>query len=950
MKNVFPGLGAGAALLVAAQAATQPVYINQGVMNDYPPPQIDATAFINYGTFYVSTALPYDFQSTLHFTNHGVMSGNPGFFFQTASSTQAPRPATSFVNDSGAQVSVSSHLIVNAANIQNRGLLSVGASGLLELQGQGVDVRHSRLEVRPTITGGFGDSDSVTETNFTPATGIYDNYWGGLTNATLNLPNFVTVQNDPFSVSVITPAHRVEDPFGWGTSRIGFQTTTVGAYTNALTETNQIIQAAFVGYDTNMLASRIRFSSLGSETGLQIISAEFTMPMTNSIDGTIRTETLYISDALGAYTNLVLLNSMDTKSTYRSRNYRVRLSPLQVFEDGDLGNAPLTSDLFSNQAYSNQTVDIFWSAYSPYVEGGALDATGVEGASVIDLPGRIEISGRTVDLRDARLRGNSSIRIESTGDVSDTSGTYIDAPNLVFNLTSASGDLLIRDITPDTITRFDGYVFLWSATWTNQSGTTTTNVEEDPANPGTMITNVATNTVDLQFHAFVVDGQQLGIVREVQTHGFSVHSTNVVVEDNVRAVGPLLLDAETVTLKGDLTFSGGDGHFAVTNAPRLRFLTNEGYFYIANTANFGQDRAKPYSTFVNRGTVDANAMRVRSDYFENSGRIQADGAFALEGKLGKFQHGRLSAGADVTLAVNDLKLNQFTNQTSGSLILSVTNSLADSGWAAGNMLVPADGLVMLRKPQYGDLLGTAVQSTAPRFAWIEHQWAAEDRGATVDGFTNNVALGSLLLSAGQSGFQQLRGLNTQGRYALYVDYLEFQGYVLDAYRNGNLESVFEVDPNVTIYFAYAPSSTPVEELDGALGGRFRWVRDFAGPRSSVDVLMPSGRTVRINKGLRESITIDSDGDGLANGYDPYPFAEPEVQAIVGTAPASKTTIQWMAAPQTTYVVEMTTDLAAGEWEVIATVANPEAFMRTLEAEDVLPEGVSSRYYRVRYNP
>lgn len=950
MKNVLPGLAAGAALLVAAQAATQPVYVNQGVMNDYPPPQVDATVFINYGTFSVSSILPYDFQNTLHFTNNSLMSGNPGFLFQTASSTAAPRPATSFVNNSGAQVRTSSHLVVNAANIRNRGLLSVGASGLLELLGESVDVRHSRLEVRPTIVGGFGDSDSVTETNFTPATGIYDNYWGGLTNATLNLPNFVTVQNDPFSVSVITPAHRVEDPFGWGMSRIGFQTTTVGAYTNAVTETNQIIQAAFVGYNTNMLASRIRFSSLGSETGLQIICAEFTMPMTNSIDGSVRTETLYISDALGAYTNLVLLTNLDTMSTYRPNNYRVSRAPLQVFEDGDLGNASLTAELFSNPAYSNQTVDIFWSAYSPYVEGGALDAAGVEGASVIDLPGRIEISGRTVDLRDARLRGNSSIRIESTGDVSDTTGTYIDAPNLVFNLTSASGDLLIRDITPDVITRFDGYVFLWSATWTNQSGTTLTNVEEDPANPGTMITNVATNTVDLQFHAFVVDGRQLGIIREVQTHGFSVHSTNVVVEDNVRAVGPLLLDAESVTLKGDLTFSGGDGHFAVTNAPRLRSLTNEGNFYVANTATFGQDRPKPYSTFVNRGLIDANSLRIRSDYFENSGRISADGAFALVGRLGKFQSGRLSAGGDVTVAVDDLKLNQFTNQVSGSLILSVTNSLADSGWAAGNLLVPANGLILQRKPKYGDLLGTAVQSTAPRFAWIEHYWAAEDRGAAVDGFTNNVALGSLLLSAGQGGFQQFHGLNTQGRYALYVDYLELQGYALEAYRNGNLESVIEVDPNVTIYFAYAPASTPVEELDGALGGRLRWVRDFAGPNSSVDVLLPSGRTVRVNRGLRESITIDSDGDGLANGYDPDPLSEPEVQAIVGAAPASKTTIQWMAAPQTTYAVEMTTDLASGEWTVIATLANPEGVARVMQAEDALPEGVSSRYYRVRYNP
>ena len=49
--------------------------------------------------------------------------------------------------------------------------------------------------------------------------------------------------------------------------------------------------------------------------------------------------------------------------------------------------------------------------------------------------------------------------------------------------------------------------------------------------------------------------------------------------------------------------------------------------------------------------------------------------------------------------------------------------------------------------------------------------------------------------------------------ALYVDMLEFQGDFAEKW-----ESNLTVDSNFTIYFG--GSNLPVEELDGALGGRF----------------------------------------------------------------------------------------------------------------------------------
>src|SRR5207249_3799775 len=100
--------------------------------------------------------------------------------------------------------------------------------------------------------------------------------------------------------------------------------------------------------------------------------------------------------------------------------------------------------------------------------------------------------------------------------------------------------------------------------------------------------------------------------------------------------------------------------------------------------------------------------------------------------------------------------------------------------------------------------------------------------------------------------------------AIYVDFLE-----LDTSVSSDLENTLAIDPDFTIYFADA--NVPVEQLDGQFDGHLRWVSEFNGPNSSVDVLLRSGKTVKMNRALRNSASIDSDGDGIANGDDIYPL-------------------------------------------------------------------------------
>ena len=179
--------------------------------------------------------------------------------------------------------------------------------------------------------------------------------------------------------------------------------------------------------------------------------------------------------------------------------------------------------------------------------------------------------------------------------------------------------------------------------------------------------------------------------------------------------------------------------------------------------------------------------------------------------------------------------------------------------------------------------------------------------------------------------------------ALYVDRLELSQAVA-----ADLESYVAIDDDFVIYFADA--SLPVEELDGRLNGRLRWVKDFAGPNSSVDVLLLNGQTIQVNRALRNSLVIDSDGDGVANGLDFYPFdaAVWASLSLTSVAGGSAPLLSWNSAPQSVYVLEYTTDLNAGNWRPIATYTNTAPAPGTISVVDSnLLSGDRQRFYRVR---
>ena len=290
----------------------------------------------------------------------------------------------------------------------------------------------------------------------------------------------------------------------------------------------------------------------------------------------------------------------------------------------------------------------------------------------------------------------------------------------------------------------------------------------------------------------------------------------------------------------------------------------------------------------------------------------------------------------------------------------MTNSLSDSGVSASNILTCYDGFNLQMKPNSGDLLGTTLRSQAPQFRAVNNTWAAEDRGLTAAGFSDNAAIGRLIIDVPDSSFMTFSG--TGASNALYVDFLDLRS----AARN-SMQSALAINTNLIIYFAAA--NVTAETLDGqfadslAPGGRLRWVRTFAGPNSSVAVLMLNGQTIQTNRALRFSQTIDSDGDGVPNAFDFYPFDAAAWNSgsttngfwsgvsVSGAGSSRTVALSWSAASGTVYQVEFATRLAPANWQPLSSYTNLITTNGTIKILDTnIPTGELQRYYRMRYGP
>jgi hypothetical protein len=159
-----------------------------------------------------------------------------------------------------------------------------------------------------------------------------------------------------------------------------------------------------------------------------------------------------------------------------------------------------------------------------------------------------------------------------------------------------------------------------------------------------------------------------------------------------------------------------------------------------------------------------------------------------------------------------------------------------------------------------------------------------------------------------------------------------------------------------VYFA--DSNVSPEQLNGLFAdetapeGRLRWVPGFAGLNSSAEVASKSeNRIIRVNRALRESASIDSDGDGIVNRQDLFPF-DSEAEQVSLTADGlqqdSQTVIfSWLAQGGKRYRVEYTSDLRSPNWQPLTEYSNSSNEPRRAVVQDKIAPGTPRRFYRVR---
>lgn len=1008
MKRLFISGLLSLALLPQSGLATDLYYTNNGDITF--PPQIDAINVINNGSFDFSlnpTTRPFDTSNTRNFTNNGIMLGSVGFRFDNAPSTGIRKLSANFRNRLAGRITAPdsfallsqingfpvdttlvnpSYLWIAATNVINEGVLTAGAGGILRVVGTNVTLSRSGLQIEPVSAR--GSTNGYFTNFFTPEVAIYDYYWGQ-TNQVMN--SSAIIRNG--GAQIVSPRSAVEFTGGFvGSAQIGVSPSFGDFYTNTLATTNisitnmmgmpsttnvaltNIVQAVFVGIPgSGDVDGEVRFfPSEDFQNPFRTVSVRLTLASTNVVSVSPELASVYLVDTLASATNRSFYTNFISISDLRPQNYLLqRDEPFEYFF-GSGGNAQFSPDMLYKPDFASPIVTNEYAAYGAFIDSISSRPPNIPSGTVTNLPGRIEVVAENLDISRTRFRATGLLDIQAKNLVG-SSNTVVDCENLSYTLGSTNGSLKIQSLAQEAVSRFQGTSYVWSGLWTNQQNMLIENYIQDPADTNRYIPSPITNVVEVRIYAMILNAQQMLTQVPVVVNNLTTHSTNVVLNDHMTIVQTLRINGESFTINGGITLSNTFfidtlGNIVVisldswvaTNAPNLKYFTNNGTLYIPNEGHFGDDRATPYAVFDNQGRIEAYGQTIRSEYCGIGGELISAGGLSIISRSAKMEGGTLTSGGDVQLFGNDVKLTRSAIQTGSRLDLTVTNSLFDAGGGSGNSLTCSDGFRLLIKPQTGDLLGTQIESIAPAFAEVDHEWAGEDRGATPAGFLNNTAVGTLLLTPGEFEAQYpplFFFAGQRANNALYVDLLDLS-QLLD-YQN----ELF-INPDLKIYFAAAKLGfTPPltngaaqqaeEYLDGQFDGRLRWVRDFAGPSSSVDVII-NGKTAKMNRALRNSRIVDSDGDGVPNFFDLNPFDPALVvkgaMVETNTPPAKGFLVSWTAKSNTVYRVEYTANMQQADWQLLLRYTNNAPTNRVVSIWDTNVSSVNSpRFYRVGFS-
>lgn len=461
----------------------------------------------------------------------------------------------------------------------------------------------------------------------------------------------------------------------------------------------------------------------------------------------------------------------------------------------------------------------------------------------------------------------------------------------------------------------------------------------------TVLTNTAANKVKI---AATFDGSMNNLIAAIN-HGAgsgTSYSTNTKANPKVTA-GALAGGAFTVTAITTNAAAGNAIPTLFTPATAAVNLTWSGHATLYN----GVDTITNYTSFNNHSLIADQGTAIWTTYFENGGVItNGSGSFTLHSGMAMLTNGSILAGGDVLLVatntpgmgVNALIISNHMIQAGHKLTLwstNITDGVPPGGlvvtngnfWSVGatsggGSVDSGFNIPVMPLVGAGDLLGTTVTNIAPASKTVYNVWAGHDYGRSTRGYSNNLALGRLVLDTfgpDNKVAQIFTGAGVSN--ALYVDCLILE----DSATHGNATNSYnfpwlKINTNMMIYYAQAleGGDSVAEALDNTNfnGGRLRWIYSYAGYFSSTNLVFTNldGTTYTnpVNAALAQSRDIDSDSDGIPNNVDPTPFLMPSEAGFTVTLtnlPPLSAKVQWSTIPNATNFIYYTTNLFATNW-------------------------------------
>jgi hypothetical protein len=457
--------------------------------------------------------------------------------------------------------------------------------------------------------------------------------------------------------------------------------------------------------------------------------------------------------------------------------------------------------------------------------------------------------------------------------------------------------------------------------------------------------------------------------------------------------------ASSVAVAGPLALGGGNGSFVVSANPNNTYYVGTGgnglsvsstitnLVWSSSILSGGVNPVPaitnltavsvPYGAVINNSYIAGQGMTVLATNFVNGGFISNGvGSFLLTADTATLTNGMIVAGGDISLAGNTLLASNVMLQAGRSLTLQMTNLIWDGGVSNGNVWAvgatngtggPGLNLLLLpnnNAPQMNSLLGTTISMTAPPpNKQVSSIWAGLDYGENPAGYTNNVAVGQLVLTSlsPNSGFFFSGPPGSTVNNAIYVDRLVLSNYTSLAFSEGTtvLTNVLTAT-NFTIYYADAVSSSTVNGgaledvstiINGFNSGHLQWVPQYVGYFSSTNVPYVNGTINRLNVGLVNDPYLDSNGSGIPNDESSDPvFVSSQIDFQQVLVSNSLERLTWISVPGATNYVQYTTNWF--NWNVYTDFDSPLSsanwpITNMIYAPIPLNRAASNCWFRVR---